>query len=435
MTITPFLQRAALFLGLFLVSIWNAHAVVSLGIDQLEKSHFAVLQGKRVGLVTNPSGADGKGRSAIEVLYHGTGFKLVRLFGPEHGIDGLVGAGKLVDNSRDSRTGLPVYALYNSPRGDFRHPTPEMFAGLDAVVYDVQDLGNRSYTFISTLGYVMDEAAKDNVEVIVLDRPNPLGGVRIEGPMLDPAAKSFVGLYDIPLVYGLTPGELAQWINAKYLPKPCRLTVVKMAGWTRSMVWEDTGLHWIPTSPNIPTIGAARGYTATGFLGEIGIESGLGGPAPFQAVAGHGWNTRELAARFNALQIPGVRIKPFHYWAGGNYDGIYLGIDPRNAGNLTAISFQAIEILEQTVDGFSPFARTDSEQRQMFDKVTGNPALRRGLVMGRPVNEMVRSWNSGVARWAQDRLPYLLYGNSRHAPVTIATSAGVEPATPSGSVP
>jgi uncharacterized protein YbbC (DUF1343 family) len=429
MTITAPFQRAALFLGLFFVPAWNAHGVVSLGIDQLEKSHFAVLQGKRVGLITNPSGADSKGRSAIDVLYHGTGFKLVRLFGPEHGIDGQTKAGDYVASSRDRHTGIRVCSLY----GDTRRPTPEMLAGLDALVYDVQDLGNRSYTFISTLGYVMEEASKYNIEVIVLDRPNPLGGVRIEGPLLDPATKSFVGLYDIPLVYGLTPGELAQWINAKYLPKPCRLTVVPMAGWTRSMVWEDTGLHWIPTSPNIPTIGAARGYTATGFLGEIGIESGLGGPAPFQAVAGHGWNTRELAARFNALRIPGVRIKPFHYWAGGDYDGVYLGIDPRNAGNLTAISFQAIEILEQTVDGFSPFDRTTSDQRQMFDKVTGNPSLRRGLLMGRPVSEMVRSWNSGVARWAQDRLPYLLYGNSRHAPVTIATSAGQGAA--SGSVP
>jgi len=426
---TAYFQRAVLIAGLLLLPSWPARAAFSLGIDQLEKSGFAVLQGKRVGLVTNPSGVDSSGRSAIQVLYHAPGVRLVKLFGPEHGIDGKTGAGKEVSNSRDARTGLPVYALYNTPQGSFRHPTAQMFSGLDVVVYDVQDLGNRSYTFISTLGYVMDEAAKDNIQVVVLDRPNPLGGVRIEGPRLVPSAASFVGLYDIPLVYGLTPGELAEWINAKYLARPCRLTVVKMTGWTRSMVWEDTKLHWVPTSPNIPTIGAARGYTATGFLGEIGIESGIGSPVPFQVVSGTGWNTTELSRRFNALHIPGVHASPYRYrtsggrWAGTAYDGVYLAIDPRNAGNLSAISFQAIQILEDEVRGFSPFARTSVDQRSMFDKVTGNPAIRHWLMADRPVDALVRSWNTGVIRWAQERLPYLLYGttaNSSPVPVRMA---------------
>jgi uncharacterized protein YbbC (DUF1343 family) len=414
-------------LAFFALLAWPARgASISLGIDELEKSNFAVLHGKRVGLVTNPSGADSRGRSAISVLYNGQhtgGYRLTKLFGPEHGIYGVVKAGEEVGDTRDRNTGLHVYALYNSPSGDHRHPTPEMFAGLDAVIYDVQDLGNRSYTFISTLGYVMDEAAKDGIQVIVLDRPNPLGGQRIEGPMLDPSDQSFVGLYNIPLVYGLTPGELAQWINARYLTNPCRLTVVRMKGWTRSMVWEDTGLHWIPTSPNVPTIGAARGYTATGFLGEIGIESGLGSAYPFQAVYGRGWDGGSLARRFNALHIPGVRASPYGF---DGYEGVRLAMDPRNSGNLTGISFQAIEILEDSVDGFSPFARTDSDQRQMFDKVTGEPSIRRQLIAGRSVRDIMRSWESGVARWAQQRLPYLLYSNSRQ-PVTIATSSGTEP--------
>jgi uncharacterized protein YbbC (DUF1343 family) len=420
-------SRALLGLALFALLGRPAQgASISLGIDELEKSNFAVLHGKRVGLVTNPSGADSRGRSAISVLYNGQGrggYSLKKLFGPEHGIYGVVKAGEEVGDTRDRSTGLHVYALYNSPSGDHRHPTPEMFAGLDAVIYDVQDLGNRSYTFISTLGYVMDEAAKDGIQVIVLDRPNPLGGQRIEGPMLDPSAQSFVGLYNIPLVYGLTPGELAQWINARYLTNPCRLTVVRMKGWTRSMVWEDTGLHWVPTSPNVPTIGAARGYTATGFLGEIGIESGLGSAYPFQAVYGRGWDPGALTRRFNALRIPGVHASPYGF---DGYEGVRLAMDPRNSGNLTGISFQAIEILEDTVDGFSPFARTDSDQRQMFDKVTGQPSIRRQLIAGRSVRDIMRSWDSGVARWAQERLPYLLYSNNRQ-PVTIATSSGTEP--------
>jgi uncharacterized protein YbbC (DUF1343 family) len=269
----------------------------------------------------------------------------------------------------------------------------------------------------------MDECAKDNIECIVLDRPNPLGGVRIEGPRLDPSlTPSFVGLYDIPYVYGLTPGELALWINAKYLDKPCRLTIIAMKGWTRPMVWEDTGLKWVPTSPNVPTIAAARGYTATGFLGEIGIESGCGGPHPFEIVVGYGWNASVVARRFNALHVPGVHAKT---WESGRDSGVFLEIDPRNAGNLTALNFQAIEIITHEVDGFSPFHRTSADQRDMFAKVTGDPHLREKIVNGTPASEIVRSWDAGVTRWAEERLPYLIYGMKQPKPEipsnTIAT--------------
>jgi uncharacterized protein YbbC (DUF1343 family) len=411
MNLRSLFQPAALTVGLLLAfAVTGRAATVSLGIDELEKSDFAALKGKRVGLVTNPSGADSQSRSAISVFYRGQsagGFKLVKLFGPEHGIDGLTGAGKEYSNSRDRATGLPVYALYNTPQGEFRHPTHAMFSGLDVVVYDVQDLGNRSYTFISTLGYVMDQAARDNIQVVVLDRPNPLGGVRIEGPRLGDGISSFVGLYDIPLVYGLTPGELALYINAKFLPRPCRLTIIAMRGWARPMVWEDTGLRWVPTSPNVPNIAAARAYSATGFLGEIGIESGCGGPYPFLVIAGRNWDAGTIASRMNALRVPGVRAAPYH--ANGE-DGVFLHIDPRNAGNLTAINFQALEILEDDVDHFSMFAHTDFDQRDMFDKVAGNTRLRRQLGSGLPVSDIIHSWDSGITRWAIERQPYLLYG-------------------------
>lgn len=442
MNARSFLYFVTMAAGIFLGLTWTAKAAISLGIDELEKSDFAALRGKHVGLVTNPSGADSRGRSAISVLYQGQregGYRLVKLFGPEHGIDGQTGAGRSFSNTRDRRTGLPVYALYNTPQGEFRHPTRAMFSGLDAVVYDVQDLGNRSYTFISTLGYVMDEAAKDNIQVIVLDRPDPLGGVRIEGPRLDSSFKpSFVGLYNIPLVYGLTPGELALWINAKYLDKPCRLSIISMKGWIRPMVWEDTGLKWIPTSPNIPTIGAARGYSATGFLGEIGIESGVGGPAPFEAIAGRGWPASTLARRFNALHVPGVHATPYHYYAGSDYSGVHLQIDPRNAGNLTAINFQAIEILEQEIDGFSAFGHTDFDQRDMFDKISGNTTIRRQLIYGRPVRDIVSSWNAGVVHWAVERQPYLIYGSKPvklRTPGVIAQNAAATSATAASAAP
>jgi uncharacterized protein YbbC (DUF1343 family) len=384
------------------------------------------LVGKRVGLVTNPSGVDSRGRSAIDILYNGqgAGYHLVKLFGPEHGIDGQTKAGDPVSNSRDRKTHLPVYSLFITPDGNYRHPTHEMFENLDAVVYDVQDLGNRSYTFISTLGYVMDEAAKDNVQVIVLDRPNPLGGVRIEGPRLDSSFNpSFVGLYDIPYVYGLTPGELAEWINAKYLPKPCRLTVIAMRNWIRPMVWEDTGLKWVPTSPNVPTIAAARGYTATGFLGEIGIESGCGTPKSFQIVENGRCNGDTFAERFNALHVPGIHAKPID-------SGIYLQIDPRDAGNLTAVNFEAIGILEDIADDFSPFGRTDFDQRDMFDKISGTTRIRRQLVDGRPVSDIIHSWDSGVARWAVERQPYLIYGMTPAHPAKSSVVADIAAPNP-----
>jgi len=415
------------FVGGLLLATFARGATISLGIDELEKSNFSILHGKHVGLVTNPSGADSRGRSAIDVLYHGQsigGYRLLKLFGPEHGIDGLTPAGKNIHMTHDPHTGLPVYPLFMTASADYRHPSAEQFAGLDVVVYDVQDLGNRSYTFISTLGNVMDEAAQMGIQVVVLDRPNPLGGIRIEGPRLDSELKSFVGQYNIPLVYGLTPGELAKWINARYLERPCKLTVVPMKGWTRSMVWEDTRLHWVPTSPNIQTIGAARGYTATGMLGEIGIESGLGGPYPFQMISGKGWDIGALASRFNALRIPGVRAVPKHYETddGSAYDGVYLQMDPRNAGNLTAISYQAIQVLQETVEGFEPFAHTDFDQRNMFVKCTGTSRVRAQLEDGVPVSHIVRSWNSGVSSWAVERLPFLIYG--RHPSTVVSDAPG-----------
>ena len=216
---------------------WTARAEVKLGNEVLAARHFNMLHGKRVGLLTNPSGVNRHLESTIDVLRAAPGVKLVALFGPEHGIYGDVGAGDKVASGIDARTGLPAHSLY----GKTFKPTPEMLNGLDALVYDLQDTGCRAYTFVSTMGVAMEACGEAGIEFIVLDRPNPLGGDRVEGPMLEEKFRSLVGRWNVPYVYGLTCGELARMINGEgWIKKPCRLTVVPMTGWKRSMVWRGT---------------------------------------------------------------------------------------------------------------------------------------------------------------------------------------------------
>ena len=278
------------FLGLFaFLSFTQAQETnvssFRLGIDVLAERGFRDLKGKRVGLVTNPSGVDGKGVPTWRRLREAEGVNLVALYGPEHGVFGKVGAGDKVSGERhgedrnrdgkigkDEETGIKVFSLY----GDTRKPTPKMLDGVDVLVYDLQDVGCRSYTYISTLGLVMEAAQERGIEVMVLDRPNPLGSFRVEGPRPqgELVIPSFIGQYDIPYVYGLTIGELGKWINEVHMRRPCRLSVIPMKGWTQKMTWEDTGLKWVATSPNIPITRCARGYVATGFFGELGVSNG-----------------------------------------------------------------------------------------------------------------------------------------------------------------
>ena len=248
--------------------------VVKTGIEVLRDRGFEGLKGKRVGLVTNPSGVDRFMNSTVDILFNAPDVKLVALYGPEHGVRGDVYAGGHVTDTRDEATGLPVYSIY----GATRKPTPEMLEGIDVMVYDIQDVGVRSYTFISTLGLVMEACGEKGIEVMVLDRPNPLGGNKIEGCVVEPGFFSFVSQYKIPYVYGLTVGELAVMLNEEGLnrgqkgdqtPASCRLTVVPMEGWTRDMLYEDTGLPWVLPSPNIPSKDTPMYYAASGICGEL----------------------------------------------------------------------------------------------------------------------------------------------------------------------
>mgnify|MGYP003304396643 CR=1 FL=1 len=312
------MKRSFISLILVLCSIcaYASQPAVKIGIEVLRDRGFDILIGKRVGLVTNPSGVDRHLNSTVDILYNAPGVRLVALYGPEHGVRGDVYAGGKVADTKDEATGLPVYSLY----GSTRKPTPEMLEGIDVMVYDIQDVGVRSYTFISTLGLVMEACAAKDIEVVVLDRPNPLGGNKIEGCYVEQPFNSFVSQYKIPYVYGLTVGELAEMINEEGLnrgqkgnqePVKCRLKVVPMEGWTRDMVYEDTGLPWVLPSPNIPFKDTPMYYAAAGVCGELYgfMNIGIGYTLPFQVFGALWLDPVKLKERLDSYNLPGISFR------------------------------------------------------------------------------------------------------------------------------
>ncbi|MCL4789777.1 MAG: DUF1343 domain-containing protein [Verrucomicrobia bacterium] len=396
------------------LQLQTSHARVKLGNEVLVEQKFKPLAGKRVGLITNPSGVNRNLESTIEVLRRAPNVKLVALFGPEHGIYGDVPAGDKIESRTDPRTGLPVHSLY----GATRKPTPEMLKGLDALVYDLQDTGCRSYTYISTMGVAMEACGENGVEFVVLDRPNPLGGVRIEGPMLEEKYRSFVSQWDVPYVYGLTCGELAQMINDQgWLKKSCKLTVVPMKGWKRTMVWRDTGLPWVPTSPHVPHGESPLFQVATGMIGEIGgASTGIGYTLPFQCVAAPGVDMHKFAESLNGYQLPGVRFVPVtykpYYFAFKDQiiGGAQIHFTDAAHAPLTAINYYAMEALRKVVgrDLFEEAVKA-GKKFDMFDKVNGTDATRRALQSGKSAAEIVASWKAGEDQFRRERRKYLLY--------------------------
>lgn len=402
-------KKTGPLLALLLFSVFLARAdaaSVLLGIDVLERTQFALLQGKRVGLITNQASVDSTGRPTRLVLKHAPGVRLVALFAPEHGISGDVKAGRYVAFQRDRLTGLPVYPLY----GDTRHPTPAMLAGLDALVFELQDIGCRSYTYISTMIEAMDAAGERGIPFFVLDRPNPLGGLRIEGPMVNPSWQSFVGRIPVPYVHGMTAGEIARMANRKgWVRHPCSLHVVAMEGWRRGMVWEDTDLPWIRTSPNIPWATSPLYYVVTGFLGDLGADSGVGwSPAPFQYVAGRGVDPFSLTREINGLGFAGVQAIPVAHRNGA---AVRLEISPRTNANLTALAIYLTSRVNQA--SHPPLLRhVSANGREMLCKLYGSSSILTELNDRRSVGEIAAHWRASERAFALARQPYLLYGES-----------------------
>ena len=412
----------ALFLALVGLAVYETYArqVVKPGIEVLQERGFEGLIGKKVGLVTNPSGVDRYLNSTVDILYNAPGVELVALYGPEHGVRGDVYAGDKVEDTKDAATGLPVYSLY----GSTRKPTPQMLEGVDVMVYDIQDVGARSYTFISTLGLVMEACAAKGIEVMVLDRPNPLGGNKIEGCYVEQPFNSFVSQYRIPYIYGLTVGELAVMINeeglnrgqnGKQAPVKCELTVVPMEGWGRDMLYEDTGLPWVLPSPNIPFKETPMYYSAAGICGELYgfMDIGIGYTLPFQLFGATWLDPDKLKARLESYGLPGISFRTIWYKpiSGSRKGELVKGLqyfftDYENA-RVTETQFYVMQAVAELYPDKKAFEIITGYG--LFDKVCGTDYVRNEFSKRYKVADIVDYWRKDEASFREMSQRYHIY--------------------------
>ena len=386
-------------------------AVVKPGIEVLRDRGFDVLRGKRVGLVTNPTGVDNKLRSTVDILHEAEGVELVALYGPEHGVRGNIYAGDVVNTELDERTGLTMFSIF----GKTRKPTPEMLRDVDVLVYDIQDNGCRSYTFISTLGMLMEACAEQDKELVVLDRPNPLGGEKIEGCLVEDGYISFVSQFKIPYIYGQTPGELALMLNGES-SKPCRLTVVPMYGWRRNMLWEDTGMPWVPSSPHVQTGHTAYFYPMTGIIGEFGYYSiGVGYTLPFELLGAPWIDAEKLSDEMNALCLPGLLFRPIHYkpfysvFQGEQIQGVQIYITDYGKACLTEVQFRLLEVLNKMYPERAFFKEANPKRFRMFDQVCGTGYIREVFGKRYLWSDIRDYWEKDVEQYRERAKQYYLY--------------------------
>lgn len=382
----------------------SAH--VTVGVDVLVADGPGILAGKRVGLITNHTGRTSSGESTIDVLDHMKGVKLVALFGPEHGIRGTADPGANVASGRDAKTGLPVYSLY----GKNDRPTPEMLKNVDVLVYDIQDLGVRFYTYEWTMALSMKSAKEKGIPFVVLDRPDPIGAA-IQGNVLDTAYSSFIGLYPVASRYAMTPGELAMMVN-DHFGVGAELHVVKMRGWRHDMWYDETGLPWVAPSPNIPDLESAAHYPGTVLFEGTNLSSGRGTPRAFAQIGAPWLDGQELAKRLNDRNLPGVRFEAVRFTpekpADEKYDGVECSgvrfvVTDRKAYDPIVASVAAL--LE--VHAMAPDKLTWIQQH--FDRLAGTDRLRQMILAGAPLDKIVASWPEQQKAFAALRQRYLLY--------------------------
>jgi uncharacterized protein YbbC (DUF1343 family) len=389
---------------------------VETGIEVLCKQNFRILEGKRVGLVTNPTGVNRNFVSTADILHHAPNVNLVALFAPEHGLRGEFLAGDSINNSIDTKTGLTVYSLH----GATKKPTPEMLKGIDILIYDMQDIGIRSYTYISTMGLVMEAAAENNVEMLILDRPNPLGGNKFEGrPFIEEGLRSLVSQFPITYLHGFTIGELATFLNEEGLLAnhlKCKLSVVKMSKWKRRMKFADTGLPWVISSPHIPRAESATYCAITGILGELyNMNVGIGYTLPFE-IFGTEWIISDLlASNLNKLKLEGVSFRPISYrpFYGTQQNrlmhGVQIYVSDLDKASLTLIQFYVLQECHKLWPEKNVFELCDHSCLSMFDKVCGTKKIREAFTQSFTVESIQDKWNEDVDSFKAKAKKYFLY--------------------------
>ncbi len=393
----------------------TAGAQVKPGIEVLRDNGFASLQGKRVGLITNPTGVDNNLVSTVDILANAPGVKLVGLYAPEHGVRGDVHAGDKVDGSVDKATGVPVYSIY----GKTLKPTPEMLKDVDVLIYDIQDNGCRSYTFISTMGKAMEACAEQGKKFMGLDRPNPISGNKIEGNLVEDSCYSFVSQFPIPYIYGLTPGELARYLNEEGLigkGDKVDLEVVPMEGYNRDMDFRSTGMPWVLPSPHMPVPESCFYYPASGILGELyQISIGVGYTEPFKLFCAPWIDAEDLAKKLNDRDIPGVRFRPIHIkpfystGKGENLGGVETYITDVDKAPLSLIQFYVMDQLAQDYPQGRLFDSATQARKNMFDKVVGSKNIRPMFTKRYKVADIEQYWNKDNESFRAKSSKYHLY--------------------------
>lgn len=417
-TYTPSQSRvfAARLLGAFLLSLVacagdpapEAPTEVQLrpGIDVLLDDSLHLVRERRIGLITNHTGLDRTGRSSIDRLAEHPDVDLVALYSPEHGIEGRAEAGESVASRSDARTGLPIHSLY----GETRRPTEAMLEGVDVLLFDLQDIGARYYTYVYTMAYAMEEAGRRGIPFVVLDRPNPIGGKPVQGNILDPDFSTFVGLYPVPMRHGMTPGELARLYVAEF-GIDVDLRVVPVAGLTRSMTFGETGLPWVPPSPNIPSVESALAYPGTCLFEGTSLSVGRGTDRAFQWIGAPWLNGEALAAALNAYGFEGVRFEPATFTPDGAGDGKFDGVE---VGGVRVVpldpGFDAPRVgAAMVIEAYRASGDRWSWNVAHFDRLAGTDALRLGIEAGAELDELTAGWAEQLRAFESLREPYLIY--------------------------
>lgn len=382
------------------------------GAEQLRDERFARLRGKRVGLLTNPTGVTADLVSLVEQIAAAAGVTLAALFGPEHGLAAGAAAGEEIGEATHPRLGIPIHSLYGSRQA----PTPESLVGLDLLVIDLQDIGARFFTYLATVALTLEVCGQTRTPVLILDRPNPIGGEIIEGPIVEPGLRSFVGQIPIPIRHGLTLGELARFANDRE-GYGATLEVLSVRGWRRSMRHAATGLPWVLPSPNVPTIDTAIVYPGTCLIEGPNLSEGRGTTLPFELIGAPWLDADRLAADLNALDLPGLRWRPatFTPYAGRDHVGVpCFGVqlhphDPDALRPVTAALHLMTLARAQDTVAFGWREPWAAGSERPIDLLSGTKSLREAIDAATPVAEIVAGWEAGLAQFREDRRPYLLY--------------------------